>query len=110
MNALIIKKQWLDEIFSGKKIWEIRGSNTKIRGKIGLIQSGSGLIVGECELIDCFEIDDVLYKNSYKFHAIQNTEIMPYKKTYAWVLSNPIKYKTPIKYKHPNGAIIWVKL
>ena len=35
---------------------------------------------------------------------------MGYKKVYAWVLKGVIKYRTPIKYRHPAGAIIWVKL
>ena len=35
---------------------------------------------------------------------------MGYKKVYAWVLKGVIKYTTPIKYRHPAGAIIWVKL
>lgn len=29
---------------------------------------------------------------------------------YAWELSNIIKYKKPIPYCHPRGAVIWVKL
>ena len=53
MGCLIIKKEHLDKILNGEKTWEIRGSKTHKRGKIGLIQSGSGTIVGECELIDC---------------------------------------------------------
>lgn len=34
MNGLIIKKQWLDKILAGEKTWELRGSNTKVRGRI----------------------------------------------------------------------------
>ena len=33
MKALVIKQPWVDYILNGKKTWEIRGSNTKIRGK-----------------------------------------------------------------------------
>ena len=32
MKGLIIKEKWLDKIFYENKIWEIRGSNTKISG------------------------------------------------------------------------------
>ena len=110
MKALIIKKPWIDYILSGKKIWEIRGSNTKIRGRIALIQSGSGLVVGECDLIDSIALDENAYKQNKKFHCIENTNELPYKKTYAWVLTNAIRYNEPKPYKHPNGAIIWVNL
>ena len=57
MKGLIIKKHWLELIFQGKKIWEIRGSKTNIRGKIELIESGSGKVVGECCLVDCISLN-----------------------------------------------------
>jgi hypothetical protein len=30
--------------------------------------------------------------------------------TYAWVLSAAKRLKTPVAYKHPQGAVIWVTL
>jgi hypothetical protein len=53
MKGLIIKSPWIDKILAGEKTWEIRGSNTKIRGKISLIKSGSGMILGKADLVDC---------------------------------------------------------
>ena len=88
MKALIIKKPWIDYILEGKKTWEIRGSNTNIRGQIELIQSGSGLVVGSCEIIDCKELTLDDYKNNTDKHNIKNVEALPYKKTYAWVILN----------------------
>ena len=64
MKALIIKKPWIDYILNGSKVWEIRGSKTNIRGKIELIQSGSGLVVGSCEIIDCKGLTLEDYKNN----------------------------------------------
>jgi hypothetical protein len=110
MKGLIIKQPWIDYILDGKKIWEIRGSKTNIRGKIELIQSGSGLIVGTCEIVDCIELSLSDYQNNITKHNIKNVFTMPYKKTYAWVISNAQRYDSPRKYKHPNGAIIWVNL
>ena len=110
MKGLIIKQPWIDYILDGKKIWEIRGSKTNIRGKIELIQSGSGLIVGTCEIVDCIELSLSDYQNNITKHNIKNVFTMPYKKTYAWVISNACRYDSPRKYKHPNGAIIWVNL
>lgn len=34
----------------------------------------------------------------------------PYKSTYAWLISNPIKYDKPIEHNHPMGAVIWVNV
>ncbi len=110
MKGLIIKEPWISYILNGEKCWEIRGSKTNIRGKIELIRSGSGLVVGSCEIIDCKELTLTDYKNNIKNHKIENIQTLPYNKTYAWILSNPQKYETPKKYKHPNGAIIWVNL
>ena len=110
MDALIIKKPWIDLILSGKKIWEIRGCLTKKRGKIELIQSGTGLVIGCCELIDCIKLDINEFKKTIKKHRVYNVNKLPYKSTYAWIITNPFRYKTPIPYKHPKGAIIWVKL
>lgn len=110
MKALIIKKPWIDYILDGSKTWEIRGSNTKIRGQIELIQSGSGLVVGFCEIIDSKELSPLDYQQNKELHKIDNVETLPYRKTYAWIIANAERYETPKKYKHPKGAIIWVNL
>ena len=110
MKALIIKKPWIDYILDGKKTWEIRGCRTNIRGQIELIQSGSGLVVGSCDIIDCKEIVLEEYANSIDKHCITDTTTLPYKRTYAWIISDAIRYEAPREYKHPKGAIIWVNL
>lgn len=110
MKGLLIKKPWIDYILDGKKDWEIRGKNTSIRGKIKLIQSGSGLVVGEAELVDCIYLSFEMFKQSCEHHCITDISLYPYKKTYAWVLKNPVRYKKPLPYEHPLGAVIWVNL
>lgn len=93
MKALIIKEKWLNLILSGKKTWEIRSLNTKIRGKILLIKSSSKQIFGECELVDSIKLNIEQYKTNKDKHCINvNQDILPYKNTYAWVLQNPQKY------------------
>lgn len=62
MKGLVIKQPWIDYILSGNKIWEIRSTNTNIRGKIELIQSGSGLVVGSCEIVDSKELTIESYR------------------------------------------------
>lgn len=109
MNALIIKQPYIDYILSGKKTWELRGSKTNIRGNIELIQSGSGLVVGCCEIVGCLELTLEDYQNNKDKH-LTCLENLPYNKTYAWIIKNAKRYQTPRKYNHPNGAIIWVKL
>ena len=110
MKGLIIKSPYIELILEGKKIWEIRGSNTNIRGKIALIKSGSKKIYGEIELVDCIKIDLTEYNNYHR--ELYGTEVkeLPYKNTYAWVVKNPCIYDEPKSYIHPMGAIIWVNL
>ncbi len=110
VKGLVIKSPYIDLILSGKKTWEIRGSNTNIRGKIALIKSGSGLVYGEVELVDAKEIT----LEEYNKHCLElfgkKISKLPYKRTYAWSVKNPVIYDEPKKYKHPVGAIIWVNL
>ena len=110
MKGLIIKKLWLDLIFEGKKSWEIRGCNTKIRGKIALIQSGSGNVVGECELVDCKQLNLCDYQNNVDKHQVVNTINLPYPKTFACELQNARRYAEQKPYRHKCGAVIWVNL
>lgn len=52
MSALLIRAPYIDWILNRSKIWEIRGSRTTKRGRIGLIQSGTGKVVGVADLVD----------------------------------------------------------
>lgn len=109
-KLLIIKKKWLDLILSGKKVWEIRSKNTRIRGKIGLIESNSSNIIGECEITDSKEISFDTYQNSTSKHCINDTTSKPYNRIYAWEIRNAKRFEKPIPYIHPLGAVIWVDL
>lgn len=110
MKGLIIREPWIDLILDEKKTWEIRGSNTKIRGKIHLIKSGTGLIVGECELVDSFYADHDKMITNLSRHQLSYAQWLnlTYKSPHVWVMAEAIRYKEPIPYKHPQGAVIWV--
>jgi ASCH domain len=113
LRALIIKKPWLDKILAGTKTWEIRGSRTNIRGTIGLIESRSGTVVGLCEVVDCVGplTADEYRRNSRRAGMLPaEANLGGYKNTFAWVLANARRFKTPGSYRHPSGAVIWVTL
>lgn len=112
MNALIVKEPWVSLILDGKKTWEIRGSRTQIRGTIALIKSGTGKVLGTVELVDSKELTPEEYASNQDKHCVpvESFASMPYKRTHAWVLVNPVRYKEPQPYKHPQGAVIWVNL
>ncbi len=108
-RALIVRKEWLDKIFDEGKVWEMRSSRTKVRGRIGLIESGSGLIVGEAHLFWCSP-DPIEKDPKYiKQHKVEDLDLLD-KWKYAWFLRDIKRYEKPIPYNHPQGAVIWVKL
>jgi hypothetical protein len=101
-------------IVTGIKTWEIRGSNTKIRGTVGIIAGGTGKVIGMCDIVDVrgpLSLEE--YKNSYKQRGLSflhDSSSLPYNQTYAWVIEKARAFDEPIPYLHPNGAVIWVKL
>lgn len=122
-RGLMVREPYISFILTNKKRWELRGTQTNIRGRIGLIRSGSGLIVGECQILDCIgPLDFETLVVSRELAAHETWELrqegrVPYtckdsavSKTYAWVLASPILYIRPIHYNHPSGAITFVDL
>jgi len=115
MKGLISKSPHIENILSGKKTWEIRGSNTKIRGEIALIKSGSGTVVGSCHLVDVIGpigVDDLVRNIDKHCVPLENFAAVfgGYKKIYVWVLNKASRLQEPINYEHPLGAVIWVNL
>ena len=108
MSGLIIQEPWIDLILEGKKDWEIRGRKTKKREKIKLIKKGSGLIVGEADLVDCECLTIKELKKEHNHHQIDDLSKFNYKNYYAWKLKNITKYKKAKHYNHPRGAVVWV--
>lgn len=102
MKALIIKQPWIDLILAGKKTIEIRGSKTNIRGKIALIASGIGQVIGTCmvnesiNLAEQADLADVVIKSCVDETTLRSF----YKNPNGWVLSDAKRLTTPVKYKH----------
>ena len=113
-RALIIDSPWIDYILDGSKTWEMRTRATKLRGRIGLIRKGSGLIVGEVTLVDSLPAqprEQLLATTSYHRMApadIRSGAVARWR--CPWVLKDVKRYIKPIPYEHPQGAVIWVDL
>lgn len=109
-RALIVRKEWLDKILDGSKVWEMRSTPTKIRGKVGLIEAGSGLIVGECEIVDSLlALRPWEYEMTQPHHQVDNHDLLE-KWCHPWWLKNAKRYDDPIPYEHKKGAVVWVRL
>jgi len=113
VEALLVRKPWIDEILDGTKTWEIRGSRTRKRGLIALVESGSGTVVGVAMLtgsVGPLLRSDLIANAKKAGFAKEDVTAMPYPKTFAWVLEGAHRLRRPVPYQHPNGAVIWVKL
>lgn len=44
------------------------------------------------------------------FRPLTKAEAKDLEGQYAWVLKDVIKFKNPVPYKHPSGAVTWVTL
>lgn len=109
-RALIVRQPWIDLILSGEKSWEMRSQSTSVRGRIGLIEQGTGLIVGECWLDGVGQsVKSFNLGYGHHYHKVDNFELLQ-KWHIPWLLSRPKRYETPISYNHPKGAVTWVKI
>lgn len=110
MKCLIVRKEWLDKILSGEKTWELRRSKVNIRGRIGLIEAGSGTVVGEATLVNSrgpFTVTHLLRKR--ELHRVEDRGLLA-KWNHAWILERAKRYDKPLPYNHPKGAVIWVNV
>jgi hypothetical protein len=121
-RGLMIRDPYITDILLQRKIWEIRGRRTKVRGRIGLIKSGAQHIFGEATLTDV--IGPMLFQallDSWQIGPHDQAELqihqkLPYvtsdgkSKTFAWIFENIICYEFPIPYRHPSGAVTFVDL
>lgn len=113
-RGLIIDTPHIDKILSGKKTWEMRTTQTKQRGKIALIQKGSGTITGVAEITDSigpFSKEEMLAnesKHGITPERLNNPEVSKWNN--AWVVKDAKRLKKPVPYKHKSGQVIWVTL
>jgi hypothetical protein len=116
MNGLIVQSPYIEKIVAGRKTWEIRGSSTSVRGRIALIRSSSGLVVGVCDLVgvegplSLAELEASIAKHLIPLSKIPIVFQRYHGKPYAWVLDRASPLAAPIPYRHRPGAVIWVKL
>ena len=112
-QGLVIQKVWLDKILSGEKTWEMRSRPTKKRGLIGLIEKGSGKIVGIARIIENRPaLTRINWSDYYEEHGVpQDIADSPSFNWFVpWVLTDVQKLVRPIHYRHPSGAVQFVNL
>lgn len=112
-RAFLVKSPWADKILAGQKQWEIRGSATRQRGWVGLIESGTGHIQGAVRIDDSRgPLNREEFVGQVAKHHVQldPEDPLPYDAPHAWVIGQALRFEQPIPYDHPQGAVIWVRL
>ncbi len=115
MKALIIDEPWITEVLAGRKIWEMRKTACRLRGRIALIRKGSGQVVGTAEVVDTLPPLETLkaYAAAEDRHRIppaRQATAFADGWRHPWVLKNARALTKPVPYAHPRGAVIWVNL
>jgi hypothetical protein len=108
----VIDQPWVGLIVDGKKTWEMRTRPTNVRGWIGLIEKGTGTVIGMARLTGSLPaLSRHAHHLHFKKHRVPD---QPGRKTYdgkyliPWVLTKAFRLPTPLAYQHPSGAITWV--
>lgn len=113
-RALLVREPWIGLILSGRKDWEMRGRATAARGLVGLIRSGSGTVVGLAEILGCGDpLDERGLLDNVHRHGIPSERIREVAArgwVVPWLLGGVRPLRRPVPYRHPQGAVGWVRL
>jgi len=99
MRALLIRHPHIDKILARKKTWEIRGSRTSLRARVGLIASGSGTVIGVCDLVNCVgPLTAAEFRKNATKAGMRPSEatLGYYRQTFAWVVKNARTLERPV--------------
>ena len=113
-KGLVIDAPWISLILSGQKDWEMRSTGTSHCGWFGLIWKGMGSVYGVARLTgagDPMSPQEMI--EAFEHHRIPEEMIRSgavAKWNRPWFLADVVRLPSPVRYKHPNGAVTWVEL
>ena len=113
-RALIVRQPYAELIINDQKALEMRSRHTNVRGRIGIIPKGSGVIIGSVELVNSWDYTGEAGLKSIGGQTLHCVEPKDWnlldKWCFGWELAKPERYETPIPYDHPRGAVTWVRI
>lgn len=112
-RGLIIKAPWAQALAEGRKRWELRNRPSEVRGPVAILEGGTCQAVGVMEIVDCVgPLDPAALRLAARRGLILPEEIhdADHAPQYAWAVGKAQPFDRPIPYRHPRGAVVWVKL
>ena len=88
MKCLFVRPPFAGWIVDGVKTIEYRSKASNIRGRVGIIQSMSGTVIGDVEIVGCNWNEKI--------------------QRYEWSLANARRYKHPLAFQQKSGAVVWM--
>jgi hypothetical protein len=112
-RGLVIDQPWAGLIADGRKTWEMRTKPTKVRGWIGLIEKGTGTVIGLAYLKGSLPgLSRDAHHLHFKKHRVPSQSgHKRYDGRYLipWELAKAFRLPKPLPYQHPSGAVTWVR-
>ncbi len=113
-RLLVVAEPWASRLVDGDKTWELRTTSSNVRGPIGIAAKGTGTIIGAVTLVDVhgpFTRTEIApYEHLHRVPASSTSTYSGPKGLYAWEMAGAVRFEVPIPYRHPQGAVIWVRL
>lgn len=113
-RLLVVAEPWASLLVDGDKTWELRTTSTKVRGPAGIAAKGTGTIIGAVELVAVHgpftRAGIAPYEHLHRVPASSTSTYSGPKGLYAWEMTGAVRFETPVPYRHPQGAVIWVLL
>ncbi len=109
-RALVLKEKWINKILDEGKIWEVRGANSRIRGRVFLAHKKQIYGYATLESSRKTTIKELDTEESKQYHKIDDRKTYAhYKKPHIWVFSGVTKFEEPRPIERKQGQVIWVK-
>lgn len=117
MLGLLMKKEYILDILNKRTSFDARLYDSDVRGKIGLIESGTNKLYGYVTMVD---VHQITYEDYVKWHIsddydldlvalkLQN-DIMIKRNAYAYDFENPVLLSAPIIVNPNHVSRIWVE-
>ena len=110
--GLKIKQPWMGHILRGKKIWEIRGEEARVIGRVALFEAGAMHFVGLATIVESNLVTDADMAANVDKHCIEDWDTNPMvakyrerKGIFAYVLSDVVSIE-PVT-ANLGSSVIW---